>query len=55
MKDDEMAIGDATIKKRGGRLCQKHCCKSNAVKPPLLLPNKTSHDYFIKGIYKKPL
>ena len=27
-------------------------CKSNAVKPTLFLPNKTSHDYFIKGIYE---
>ena len=28
-------------------------CKSNAVKPTLFLPNKTSHGYFIKGIYEK--
>ena len=27
-------------------------CKSIAVKPTMFLPNKTSHDYFIKGIYE---
>ena len=27
-------------------------CKSNAVKPTMFLLNKTSHDYFIKGIYE---